>query len=598
MTWPIRIRDKGVETPAVQADTVKPVKLRDTFPGVQRSVITYIDVTDLALHLRHQLTLSGIQRVQCEIMRNLLALRDAEGIRFMALDETCNPHDIEAPALLDIIAYIGSTSVVRVELDRRLDAIFRGASTPSIRRGDRFLTIGAFWNIRGLGIFLQRLKNTGVVIGFFIHDILNITNPEYFGVPYTNRFLKGFVEATTYADFFLTTSHYNKATLTKHFEGRSVKALSVEVVPLGHEFSISEAAGQLSDSVAEIANSEFVLSVGTMEVRKNPTYLFNIWRMMIQAGRQNIPKLVLVGRIGWLVQDFLYQIWACDHLGGRIVPLRGATDAELALLYRQCILTMFPSYVEGWGLPVGESLAHGKICIASNTSAIPEVAGDLADYVDPYNASDGLRVLSQYLDNPDLRRRREADIAQRFKPRLWRTVAEVFLKSVQAQASQVRPLEGVGAINLPSNRFLPITSDGSTLLLNAKEGDLSADLICVSGWRLPEMDGVWAEHPKTTIRFRADVPTGTAIHLLMRLRTVDGNACRVRICSGSGAETQVSLIGSADSLAVLSCEVEPDGLVTATLSLEGAHGERSAQYWALRGILYMRAESPVGETSD
>ena len=232
MTWPIKIRDKGVETPAVQADTVKPVKLRDTFPCVQRSVITYIDVTDLALHLRHQLTLSGIQRVQCEIMRNLLALRDAEGIRFMVLDETCNPHDIEAPALLDIIAYIGSTSIVRVELDRRLDAIFRGASTPSIRRGDRFLTIGAFWNIRGLGIFLQRLKNTGVVIGFFIHDILNITNPEYFGVPYTNRFLKGFVEATTYADFFLTTSHYNKATLTKHFEGRSAKALSVEVVPL------------------------------------------------------------------------------------------------------------------------------------------------------------------------------------------------------------------------------------------------------------------------------------------------------------------------------------------------------------------------------
>jgi glycosyltransferase involved in cell wall biosynthesis/capsular polysaccharide biosynthesis protein len=598
MTLPLGVKDKKLKMPATPADPAKAVKLRDTRSGAQRSALTYIDVTDFALHLRHQLTLSGIQRVQSEIVRNLIDLREAEGVRFLALDGQCQPYEIETSALSDLIAYMGATSVTRFELDGRLDAILRRASASSIRRGDRFLTIGAFWNIRGLGFFLQALKNAGVAIGFFIHDILNITNPEYFGVPHTNKFVKGFFEATTYADFFLTTSHFNKAMLTKHLEGLSAKALPVEVVPLGHEFSIAEAAGPLSDRVAEIADSEFVLSVGTMEVRKNPIYLFNIWRMMIQAGRANIPKLVLAGRSGWLVQDFLHQIRACDHLGGRVVPLHGATDGELALLYRKCILTMFPSYMEGWGLPVGESLAHGKICIASNTSAIPEVGGDLADYVDPYNASEGLRVLSQYLDDPDLRRRREAEIVQRFKPRPWRTVAEVFLKAVQALAGQVRSSGAVAAISLLPGRFLPITSDGSGLLLNAKEGDLSAELICVSGWRLPELDGVWAKQPKAVIRFRADLPSGTTIHLLMRLRTVNGNACRVWIRSGSGAETVVSLVGAVDSLAVLSCEVEPDGLVTAALSLEGAHGESGdvgTPYWALRGISYMRAERLVRE---
>ena len=63
------------------------------------------------------------------------------------------------------------------------------------------------------------------------------------------------------------------------------------------------------------------------------------------------------------------------------------TDVELALLYRKCLLTMFPSLAEGWGLPVGESLAYGKICIASRAGAIPEVGGELVDYVDPYDAS-------------------------------------------------------------------------------------------------------------------------------------------------------------------------------------------------------------------
>jgi glycosyltransferase involved in cell wall biosynthesis len=59
------------------------------------------------------------------------------------------------------------------------------------------------------------------------------------------------------------------------------------------------------------------------------------------------------------------------------------TDVELDLLYRKCLLTMFPSFAEGWGLPVGESLAYGKISIASRAGAIPEVGGELSDYINP-----------------------------------------------------------------------------------------------------------------------------------------------------------------------------------------------------------------------
>ena len=105
---------------------------------------------------------------------------------------------------------------------------------------------------------------------------------------------------------------------------------------------------------------------------------------------------------------------------------------------------MFPSLAEGWGLPVGESLAHGKICIASRAGAIPEVGGELVDYIDPYNVSEGLDLLSRYLDDPELRRRREREIAGHFHPRRWREVADDFLNSAQALARQVRRLGGAG----------------------------------------------------------------------------------------------------------------------------------------------------------
>ena len=159
------------------------------------------------------------------------------------------------------------------------------------------------------------------------------------------------------------------------------------------------------------------------------------------------------------------QLKACNHLGGRIVVVHDVTDVELDLLYRNCLLTMFPSFAEGWGLPVGESLAHGKICLVlRDAGAFRKWAATLVDYLDPYNARDGLEQLSRYLDDPELRRSREREIAERFEPRSWRKRADDFLRSTQALARQVRPFEGVAAIRLPPDRYLPISSDAAAIL--------------------------------------------------------------------------------------------------------------------------------------
>ena len=77
------------------------------------------------------------------------------------------------------------------------------------------------------------------------------------------------------------------------------------------------------------------------------------------------------------------------------------------------------------------------------------------------------------------------------------------------------------------------------------EGDLSAELICISGWRPPETGGVWAREPTATIRFRTDAPVGTAINLIMRLRAATSDVRGARITSGSGGVKEVSLNESA-----------------------------------------------------
>ncbi|MDT8349839.1 glycosyltransferase, partial [Roseomonas mucosa] len=89
------------------------------------------------------------------------------------------------------------------------------------------------------------------------------------------------------------------------------------------------------------------------------------------------------GRVGWLVADLMQQLENAEWLGGKIRLVRDPSDEELLALYRGCRFTLFPSLFEGWGLPVSESLALGRPCIASNRTSLPEAGGALARYFDP-----------------------------------------------------------------------------------------------------------------------------------------------------------------------------------------------------------------------
>ena len=576
-----------------QRQSTPTAKMKSTSLSLSLQPTIYFDVSDLLLYLLHHPTLSGIQRVQCEIVRQLMDLPQLGPIHFIILKDGDGLGLIEASALLEVIELFGPVAASRTNLCMKIRALFDRALPCTLRTGDIFLTIGAFWAVRGMGRQLQRLKNSGVIVGIFVHDIIPISDPEFFEARDVKVFVKAVVEALNFADFVLTSSSYNKTSLASHLAARNLKPLPVQVVPLAHELSKSVTNGsEISDVVAGIINGEFVLCAGTIEVRKNPIYLFHIWKLMVQSGRVNIPTLVFAGRKGWLVRDFIEQLEACNYLGGRIVILPNVTDVELDLLYRRCLLTMFPSFAEGWGLPVGESLAYGKVTLCAATSGIAEVAGEFADYLDPYNARSGLQQLLRYLDDPETRRRREGEIATRFKPRSWGQVADDFLKSTRSLARQVQKIEGVAAMTLPPNQFLPISTNGAGIALNGIDGALSAELVCVSGWRAPETWGVWADEPATTLRFRATVPAGSKIHLVMRLIAPGRNHRRLRISSGSGTETEVSFGGGSDTLAILSCEVEPDSLVTAHMSLLDPGDDQMAggPYWILKGILYLQPE--------
>jgi glycosyltransferase involved in cell wall biosynthesis len=125
--------------------------------------------------------------------------------------------------------------------------------------------------------------------------------------------------------------------------------------------------------------SPFILSVGTLEPRKNLRRLVRAYRRLAARGAPH--RLVLAGPLGWQPQRLLREV--AVEAPGEVILVGQLLPDELDALYRAADAFVYPSLYEGFGLPVVEAMARGAACIVSTTASLPEVAGEAALPVDP-----------------------------------------------------------------------------------------------------------------------------------------------------------------------------------------------------------------------
>lgn len=149
----------------------------------------------------------------------------------------------------------------------------------------------------------------------------------------------------------------------------------------------------------------FILSLGTIEPRKNLTALLEAYRHLLDRGSD--LRLVIAGLKGWLYRGFfqrLHELGLEDH----VVFPGFVREADLPALYSAADLFVFPSLYEGFGLPVLEAMACGTAVVSSNAASLPEVAGDAALMVDPHSVADLVQAISALSENENLRQELEA----------------------------------------------------------------------------------------------------------------------------------------------------------------------------------------------
>ena len=173
----------------------------------------------------------------------------------------------------------------------------------------------------------------------------------------------------------------------------------------------------------KLGTEPFVLSVGTLQPRKNHLTLIKAFEIALGDSEYN---LVLAGGKGWSYEE-VYDLVESRGLQNRVLFPGFVAEDDLSALYSSAHIMTFPSLYEGFGLPVLEAMACGLPVIASSVSSLPEVTGNAALLVDPSNVEDMADAMLKLVENVDLRKSLSNKGFKRVEQFSWYTSAKTLL---------------------------------------------------------------------------------------------------------------------------------------------------------------------------
>ncbi len=343
--------------------------------------------------------------------------------------------------LLEEFPGISPADVFHLYASRALDHRPTGSSFRCRTTGDGRLLPGTFWLQLHAGRFARQdrldcfwgpahyLPSTlprNLRTTLTVHDLVAVYYPEH--MSRYNAFVHRlhFRRSVERADAIIAVSHSTRNDLLRELSvpERKVTVIHEGVSPVFGTIPSFETAGRIRTiGVPE----RFILSVGTIEPRKNYPLLFRALSQVPDV------HLVVAGHKGWKCQSVIRQISELG-LAGRVHLLEYVSTEDLVALYSEAQLVVLPSLYEGFGLPVLEAMACGAPVLASNTSSLPEVGGDAAAYFES-NSVESLRAeLVRLLADPETRAAMARKGLQRAKEFTWERSARATLDVLKGTA--------------------------------------------------------------------------------------------------------------------------------------------------------------------
>jgi len=402
--------------------------------GGDSDVALIFDASDLIGYYSHARLPTGIQRVQIEAITNALNAPD----RLVKICCFIDGRDdwLEVPvsqfrAITELSVRSGDRNDPEwVSALNRLHLTLVLADPLKFPDGAYLINLGTSWWLHNYFLYVRAAQaKHGIKYIPFVHDFIPIMTPQHCVKGLTQDFISWAVGVFEHAACYLVNSEATKRDLLSVATvlGHDVDPDDVAVIRLDADFRKAETRQLDRSELGKwgLDQEPYVLFVSTIESRKGHVVAMDAWLELIHRhGGRKTPRLVCVGKNGWLNDSVFQRLNQSDELENRVKILSYLSDEELSLLYRNCQFTLYPSLYEGWGLPITESLCYGKPVVAADSSSLPEAGGEFALYVEAGSPTQLANAVEKMAFDAPYRAEWERKITAGFSPRTWSDVAQ------------------------------------------------------------------------------------------------------------------------------------------------------------------------------
>lgn len=314
-----------------------------------------------------------------------------------------------------------------------IESMCARAATIEPGEGDLLVLPDAYWARKEIWEAVRAARARGAFAAVVVYDLIPMTHPEFVGQRRTQRFIEYLREVSANADLILAISQTVRRQLERvlpELAGGRPYCQQICDFPLGAEFPASPNSASQSAAVRPELRQLFsacpgdrpYLTVAAFDPRKNHRYLLDAFDMLwkSQAEGSSPPRLCLVGRVGGRCEDVMQRIAQHDRLGKQLFAFHDLNDIELKYCYEHCRGVIFPSIVEGYGLPIVEALWHGARTFASDTDIHREVGGRACQY---FNLDSPSSLVELLLDDANQAGCSPSHLS---RPHTWAESAEIF----------------------------------------------------------------------------------------------------------------------------------------------------------------------------
>ncbi len=503
-----------------------------------------LDVSDLVEFLQRQESVSGVQRVIAETVPLLLA--SDPSARAVVLDRRRGVFVELTGSETDVLVRRGASAGSDVggsEVAEAAGACLvraKSAEHVSVGEGSTVLFLGAVWINDALMLAARDVHAQGARCVYLLYDLTPVMEAGHTAA--VNKLFDRYLTLITQTGSRVPAiSESSRHDYEDYCSARGWTAPPGQAT--GLPCGLTPGAFDTSDDPWP---RPYALFVGTVESRKNHVLALQAWDRLVQRhGSQNVPDLVCIGRLGWHADEFLDAYVRTKGLAGKVSVLStSVSDHDLARFYAHALFTVYPSRYEGWGLPVSESLAFGRLPVAARNSSIPEAGRDLAAYFASDDLDDFVRVLEESALDEAARTTAEGRIAADARePISWHDVAATLLDEVRAaDEEEARPSviptielgrEYMLAVGQPGpdggyadRYYAHLQSEGTTPMLGQPRGERDFEVVdaaVVGTFGAPQ---TWGNEvrPGRRVDVRVTRPVDGPLLMLLSTRSMPGVA--------------------------------------------------------------------------